>query len=184
MVASVTPKPVTYRVTRNGRDETLSYQAMFHAGYRLVLNRNYAEAARVFELLSQMSDRGPRAHILLALCQAQLKDYTACSQTLNRAFDGESSNLESNLHGVFVFWACGLLSDVRSELEAMIQQYPNLPTLSLLLADLLAQSGNQKAPPRFWRLAINNDRQDGAVGLIARREFNEWSRRLKQASSN
>ncbi len=179
MVASnpqnISPKPVVYRVTRNGRELTMSYQQMFDAGYRLLLRGNYPESQRVFELLAQVPDRGPRAHILLAFCQAQLRDYTACSQTLNQAFEGDRSNLESKLHGAFVFWACGLFVDARVEMEAVIGEAHFLPTLSLLLGDLLARSGNRIQPPRLWRLAVQNDRPDGAVGLIARRELNEWA---------
>lgn len=179
MVASnpryITPKPVDYHVTRNGRELTMSYQQLFDAGYRLLLKGQYSESSRVFELLSRVSDRGPRAHLLLAFCQAQLRNYTACSQTLAQAFEGNHSNLEAKLHGAFVFWACGLFVDARVEMEAVIEEAPNLPALSLLLGDLLARAGNQIQPPRLWRLAVQNDRRDGAVGLIARRELNKWT---------
>jgi hypothetical protein len=156
---------------------------MFRAGYLLLLGANYLEACRVFRLLSEATDRGPRAWILLAFCKAQLQDYTACSQTLNQAFEGATTNLESRLHSAFVYWACGLRMDARQELEALIEENPQLPTLSLLLGDLLALSGNQKAPPRFWRLAAQNDREDGAVGMIARRELMEWARQRKNSSN-
>lgn len=169
-----TPCPKTYRVLRNGRELTFSYQQLFDAGYRYLLAEDYSESSRIFELLTHVSDRGPRAHILLAFCQAQLRAYTACSQTLNKAFDSDRTGLETKLHGAFVFWACGLLIDARIELEAVIQENPQLPTLSLLLADLLARAGNQKQPPRLWRSAVQNDRRDGAVGLIARRELKQW----------
>lgn len=188
MVASnlpqTTPQPLSYRVNSGGRQLTMSYQEMFRAGYRLLLGANYPEAIRVFSLLSNVNDRGPRAQILLAFCQSQLREYTACSQTLNQAFEADSSNLESRLHAAFVYWACGLRMDARDELEQLIQEHPDLPTLSLLLGDLLAQSGNRKAPPRFWRLAAQNDRPDGAVGLIARRELKEWAIRQSKSASN
>lgn len=187
MVASnllqTTPQPLIYRVNCGGRQITMSYQDVFRAGYRLLLAGNYAEAIRVFGLLSDATDRGPRARILLAFCQSQLREYTACSQTLNQAFEAESTNLESRLHAAFVYWACGLRMDARNELEQVIEEHPNLPTVSLLLGDLLAQSGNRKAPPRLWQLAAQNDRPDGAVGLIARRELKEWAiRQSKNAS--
>jgi hypothetical protein len=183
MVAQNTPQPMSYRVTRNGEQQTLSYQQMFHAGYHLLLGRNYAEASRVFDLLSKVTDRGPRAGLMLAFCQAQQHDYIACSRTLNSAFEGDDSEIESKLHGVFVYWACGLLLDARHEWENLIEEYPDLPSLSLLLADLLAQSGNQKQPPRLWRLAIRNDRPDGAIGQIAARELTEWSHRARRSAS-
>lgn len=188
MVASnlpqTTPQPLIYRVNSRGRQLTMSYQEMFRAGYRLLLAANYAEAVRVFSLLSNATDRGPSAQILIAFCQAQLREYTACSQTLNQTFEVESTNLESRLHAAFVYWACGLRMDARDELEKVIQEHPNLPTLSLLLGDLLVQSGNRKAPPRFWQLAAENDRPDGAVGLIARRELKDWANKQSKSVSN
>lgn len=179
-----TPQPVNYRVNSGGRQVMMSYQEMFRAGYRLLLAGNYAEASRVFSLLSSVNDRGPRAGILLAFCQAQLRDYTACSQTLNQAFEGDATSLESKLHAAFVYWACGLCLDARIEMESVIRENPELPTLSLLLGDLLAKSGNLKEPPRLWRLAVQNDRTDGSVGLIARHELTEWARQQGKKSSN
>lgn len=178
------PKPVTYRVNVGGRQLTMSYQEMFRAGYRLLLAEDFSEAIRVFNLLSSAVDRGPRARILLAFCQAQVRDYTACSQTLNEAFESESTDLEARLHEAFVYWACGLHKDAREELERIIEEHPDLPTISLLLGDLLARAGNRKAPPRFWKMAAQNDRQDGAVGLIARRELKEWIMKYSKKDSN
>lgn len=174
----ITPQPMSYKVKFNGRKQQLTYQQLFDAGYRLLLAKNYHDSSNVFALLSQVQDRGPRAHLLLAFCQAQLRDYKACSQTLNHAFEGDSSSLETKLHGAFVFWACGLLVDARTEWESVIQECPHLPTLSLLLGDLLARSGNRKQPPILWRMAIKNDRRDGAAGLIARRELQQWKAQL------
>lgn len=179
-----TPQPITYRVNSGGRQLVMSYQELFRVGYRLLLARNYSEAIRVFNLLLTATDRGPRARILLAFCQAQLREYTACSQTLNQAFESDSGNLEARLHEAFVYWACGLQMDAREELERVTEDHPDLPTISLLLGDLLAQAGNRTAPPRLWRLAAQNDRQDGAVGMIARRELKDWLAKHSKSGSN
>ncbi len=168
------PRPISFSVKRNGAKLQLSYQQLFEAGYRLLLAKKYHDSAEVFRLLSQVQDRGPRAHLLLAFCQAQSGDYKSCSQTLSQAFEGDPSNLDTKLHGAFVYWACGLLVDARHEWEVVIRECPQLPTLSLLLGDLLAQAGNRRLPPVLWKMAAQNDRRDGAVGLIARRELQAW----------
>lgn len=162
------PAPAQFIVRRNGERVQLSYQQMFAIGHRLWLAQDHAKAARVFEILSEITDRGPRAHIILAHCRAMLGDYASCLATLSQALpEGRFGNAASQLHNVFVLWKCTYYVDVRQELEIVVSEHPELPTLCLMLAEFLMRNGNQQKPPTLLRQAIERDRPDGAISLIA-----------------
>jgi hypothetical protein len=168
------PQPITYQVRIHGEVQTFSYEQLFARGYHLLLTGHVLDCVPVFELLSKVQDRGPRAGILLAFAKAQLGQYGACSGALSNAFEASGCPLDSELHSAVVFWACGLFADAKHELEAIIQQHPEFPTVSLLLGGLLAKGGNRKQPPILWSIAAKNDRPNGAVGMIARKSLTSW----------
>jgi hypothetical protein len=168
------PSPITFQVRINGHVQSVTYQQLFARGYNLLLSDHFSESIPVFELLSKVSDRGPRAGILLAFAKAQLGRYGECSGTLSEAFESSECHLDGDLHSAFVFWSCGLYVDAKHDLETIIQQHPEFPTVSLLLGGLLAKGGNRRQPPVLWKLAVKNDRPNGAVGQIARKSLTDW----------
>jgi hypothetical protein len=163
---------VKFDIQRRGDRVRLSYQQVFAVGHKLWLSGRYPEAATVFQQLAAISDRGPRAHILLAHCKAMAGDYSGCSRTLAEGLDSDVyGNAASDLHSAFVMWKCTLYVDVKEELAHVISEHVELPTPCLLLADLLMTSGNRQHPPRLLKQAIQRDRPDGAIAAIARREL-------------
>lgn len=170
--ASARPAPVTFAVQSNGHRSRLTYQQLFAAGHRLWLARRYAGAAKVFERLAGVSDRGPRAHILLAHCQAMLGDYSGCSSTLSQALStAQYGNAAADLHDIFVMWKCAFYQDVKQEFEKFVAARPELPTPCLIFAEFLMYVGDYQHPADLLRQAIERDRPDGAIAMIAKSEL-------------
>jgi hypothetical protein len=162
------PVPVSFSVQRGSRRAELTYQQLFATGHRFWLASRWAEAERVFEHLSTVSDRGPRAHILLAHCKVMLGDYAGCSSLLAAALPTEDyGSAASDLHDTFVLWKVSFFSEVKHGLERVIAEHPELPTPCLILGDLLMRTGNRQQPPRLFQQAIDRDRSDGAIAAIA-----------------
>lgn len=158
-----------FPVRRNGRLEWLSYEQLFAAGHRLWLKGQYSTAATVFEELAAAKDHGPRAAIFLAHCHAMLGDFGRCSASLNRALPRETfRDAAARLHDLFVFWKVGLLVEVRTDLIRLSEDFPELPSISLLLGDLLFMNGAVNRSRRFLQQAIHCDEPNGAVAEAAR----------------
>lgn len=166
------PTNVCFEVRHAGHSTKLSYQQLFAEGYVHWLAKRYAEALKVFEALTTITDRGPRAHIMLSHCKAMLGDYAGCSATLSEVLSSDSFNdAATDLHNVFVMWKCGFFLDVKSGLEKVVSEQEELPTPCLILADLTMQSGGASKCSQLLQLAIERDRTDGAIAKIARRKL-------------
>lgn len=180
------PKPAQFTLHVGDRTCVRSYQALFDIGHQLWKRQNYAEAHKVFERLATIADRGPRSHILLAHCKAMLGDYSGCSATLSGGLASNGfGSASSELHNAFVLWKCGMFGDVKQELEKVVNEHAELPTPCLLLADLLLMTGSRRGPFALLKKAIERDRPDGAVALVARHCLEELkAQRLKLRPSD
>ena len=166
------PAPASFVIERQGHRSQFTYQQVFAIGHQLWLGRKYAQAERVFKTLSGQSDRGPRAHILLARCQAMQGNLAECCGTLSRAMPpARYGTAASDLHDTFVMWKLQLYQEVKSGLETIIAEHPELPTPCLILGDFLMQVGNSVQPPQLLQQAIDRDRPNGAIARIARKEL-------------
>lgn len=159
----------TFTVCRNGRKVTLTFPQLFATGHRVWLKGDYKTAKAIFRELSSVNDRGPRACMFLAHCHVMEGDYAGCSSVLHRALPkNEFGDAASRLHDTFVLWKVGLFVDVKEALKSLARDYANLPTFSLMLADLLHSTGSESLSEKFLRRAIHNDRPDGGVALSAK----------------
>lgn len=167
-------RSASFSVLRGNRRVQCSYEYLFVTGHDLWLARDYDKAADIFRHLTQVTDRGPRAHIFLAHCRVMCADFAGCSETLSEALPVlEYWSAHCELHDSFVLWKLGMYADVRRALERIICDYPELPTPCLLLGELLLRQGNRQQPPRFLREAIRRDHPQGSIALIARRELHK-----------
>lgn len=167
------PSPAVFRLSSRGAGIQVSYEELFQRAYELHQTARFETAGSLFEALSSRTDRGPRAHILLALCRARQQRYADCIHALSAAFN-PADGTASRLHEAFVFWTCGLYQDVRQILLEVVRDRKDLPTPCLLLADLLDCSGNRKRPPVLWQLAMQRDRHQGAIRRIATDHLQRW----------
>lgn len=158
----------TFTVVRNGQRRKLSFAELFAAGHRVWLKGDYRTARQIFQQLADVSGNVPRAHIFLAHCLVMEGDYSGCSSVLHRALPKEEyGNAASRLHDTFVLWKVGLFIDAKEGLKSLAMDFAELPTFSLMLADLLYQAGSQSMSEKFLRRAIQLDRIGGAVSLSA-----------------
>ena len=169
--SSANPRETLYTFKLGGRKLSLSYARAFALGDSLFGFARLKEAAVVFKALSRRSDRGPRAKIMLAQCEAGLKHFEACSEILEAAFEGESKPIAEELHSAFVFQKLGFRDDAIRALGNLSVKFEGLPTLCLVLGDLFAEKGNHKKATTCWRLAIKRDLLRGGVAMSARRRL-------------
>jgi len=166
-----------FKIRRNGRAERLTYQQLYAAAHRAWRNGSFHSAQRIFEEMSAAVSCGPRVEILRAHCLAMQSDFSGCSSVLHRALPKEQyGEAEGELHDLFVLWKVGLLVDVKSGLQELMTEHPELPVLSLMLADLLQLSGAYALSEQFLRRAMDGDSADGAITFVAR----ESLRKLNQ----
>lgn len=159
----------TFTVCRNGRKVKLTFPQLFATAHRIWLRGDYHTAKAIFKQLQSVHDRGPRAHIFLAHCLVMEGDYAGCSSVLHRALPKDNFNdAASRLHDTFVLWKVGLFVDVKDGLKSLALDFANVPTFSLMLADLLHSTGSESLSARFLRRAIHYDRPDGGVAISAR----------------
>ena len=178
------PKPVEFEVRHAGRSVRRTYQQVFESGYELWQAKNYAEALKVFESLIVVTDRGPRAHIMLSHCKAMLGDYGGCSSTLTKVLSDESSDKTAMaLHDAFVMWKCSFYLDAKKELENIISKHSELPTPCLMLADLLSEAGNDSKSICLLKMAIQRDRPKGAIATIACKKLRAAELRIRLLKS-
>jgi thioredoxin-like negative regulator of GroEL len=157
-----------FTVVRNGQRVKLSFAQLFAAGHRVWIKGDYQTAKQIFRQLADVSDRIPRAHIFLAHCLVMEGDYAGCSAVLHRALPKEQyANAASRLHDTFVLWKVGLFVDAKEGLKSLAMDFSELPTFSLMLADLLYQAGSESLSEKFLRRAIQLDRAGGGVSLSA-----------------
>lgn len=162
------PKPKSYSMTVNGTKRDIAYEQLFAHGHDLWLSKKYAAAIPIFELLAQVTDRGPRASILLAHCYAMEQHFSDCSRTLCLALpNSECGMIAAELHDIFVMWKCTFFKDVRRDLEAFVSSHPELPTPTLMLADFFMLAGRYEQSLHYLELAKQRDRIGGAIGMVA-----------------
>jgi hypothetical protein len=158
-----------FPVLRNGKKVQLTYPQLFAAAHRVWLKGDYATAKTIFGTLQSIHDQGPRAHIFLAHCLVMEGDYAGCCSVLHRALPKENfGDAATRLHDTFVLWKAGLFVDVKQCLKSLALEFANLPSFSLMLADLLHSTGAESLSKKFLRRAIYNDRVDGGVALAAK----------------
>jgi hypothetical protein len=128
-------------------------------------------AARLFEQLERFSDRGPRAFIMQAYCEAAALHFDRCSKPLVAAFNDEKQKLVLELHNAFISYHIGIRSDAIHSMVELVNKHHDLPSLCLLLGNMYKASGNLQLARKCWELALKRDWPTGGVALAARRHL-------------
>jgi hypothetical protein len=178
MSAQTTPvsesvAPAQIVLTINGQLHTLSYEHAFALGCTLLSKGQPEQASKVFERLEPFTDRGPRAFIMRAFCEAAAGHFDQCSAALCRAFPGDSLDVAETLHSVFVFYHVASRKEAIHDLVELVNEHHELPTLCLLLGDMLAAADNASLACKCWKLAVRRDRAEGAVASVARKRLTQ-----------
>jgi len=164
-------KHPTFSFTIGGKSLALDYPRAFALGDQLLQSGHVKTARAIFESIGKTPHRGPRAQIMLALCQARLNEFAACFTTLAAAFEDDKQSISENLHSALVFQKLGFRSDAIDTLGKLVTQFAGLPTVCLLLGDLFAVQGDHGKASDCWTMALKRDRLQGGVALAARRRL-------------
>src|SRR5688572_17400943 len=111
MQRNASPEPVEIEVGIGDKTHRLSYEKAFALGCTLLEKGYVGEAAALFERLEEFTDRGPRAFIMQAFCEAAALHFENCSGPLMEAFDGENQEIAGALHQAFVSYHVGIRQD-------------------------------------------------------------------------
>jgi thioredoxin-like negative regulator of GroEL len=163
--------PRTYNFRFRGKAYQLTFEQAFGFGHTLLEGGHAQDAAKLFTALAKVPNRGPRAKIMLAQCQAALDNYAACHEILAAALQGEDQPVAEDLQAAFVYHKLGMEGDAVREVAKVVNKYKNLPTACLVLGDLFAAAGRTDKAVRCWKLAIRRDRRGGGVALTARQQL-------------
>jgi hypothetical protein len=161
------------------RSYVLDPQRAFVFAHTLVLKKEYEKAATVLKAVVESKVEHPRPAILLAYCEAALKDYAASHDLLELSFPDEKRPIADRLHDAFAYHGLGVRTDTIQELVSLVNEYKDLPTVCLILGDLFAEAKNVRQASLCWKLAIQRDGREGIVAQAAR----EMLRRLKHSAA-
>lgn len=162
------PTPAEITVGIGDQSYRLTYEKAFAFGCSLLEQGRLADAAALFERLEEFADRGPRAFIMQAFCEAAALHFDDCSKPLNTAFEGANQETANSLHNAFVSYHVGIREDAIKSMIELVNEHRDLPTLCLLLGDMLAAASQIPMARNCWSMAVKRDRQNGAVAGVAR----------------
>ena len=152
----------TYRV---------SLEKALALAHSLMKAKQYKTALQICQRVASLDVRDPQPAILLACCEAGLKDYEACQKTLHAVYSGDKEALAAHLQAAFVYHNLGMNVDSARELLALTDEQPNLPVAWLMLGDRLDEMGKREKATLCWQLTIDRDRLNGAATMAAKHEL-------------
>jgi len=165
------PAPAFLQIRLQGKVRKVSYEQAFALACSLLEQHRFDDAAHLFEKLEQFTDRGPRAFIMRAFCEAAALHFDTCSKPLATAFEGQNNSIASDLHNAFISFHVGIRQDALRAMAELVNQHRELPTLCLLLGYMLHAGGESAMADKCWSLAIRRDRPGGAVAVVATRHL-------------
>lgn len=168
---TVSPAPAEIELTINGHVHRLAYEQAFVLGFTLLEKGSAEDASKVFSRLEAFTDRGPRAFIMHAFCECAARNYEGSKASLDAVFDGEQGEIAAALQDAFVSCHVGIRKEGLATIASLIDEHRNLPSLCLLLGNLLKSGNNHELAQRCWSLAVQRDRPNGAVAAAAMRHM-------------
>jgi tetratricopeptide (TPR) repeat protein len=166
MTVSVT-KEKRIRMVVGSKTREVSLDGALSYAYWLIKAGHYGPAATICAPVIQFASHAARAAILLARCEAGLRNYAASDRILHSRFATQDAPLAEELQAAFVYDSLGLHRDAVHELAAVAQAHPDLPTVCLLLGDWYARLGYRDRAIACWKAAIQRDRQNGSAAQAA-----------------
>jgi len=153
------------------RTYTVKLEQALALAHSLLKAKRYKTAMRICEKVASVDSYNPQTAILLACCEAGMKDYSACQKTLQSVFSGDDGAMAEHLQAAFVYHHLSMNRDATQELIALTDEGPDLPMGWLLLGDLLSDTSNREKAARCWRLAIDQDKLYEGAATAARKEL-------------
>lgn len=169
------PAPAAIEVVLDGERKRLTYEQAFQLGCVLLKSGKQLDAAKLFACMEEFSDRGPRAFIMQAFSEAAAMRFEQCGEALSEAFPNEQE-IATKLQNAFVSYHVGIRQDGVNALIELVNEHDDLPTVCLLLGDMLAKMERHEMARKCWSLAVERDRAGGAVANVAAIRLKRQSR--------
>ncbi len=169
--------PSIVEIAIDGKPHQLRFDQAFALGCDLLEKGLTREAGKLFERLEEFPNRGPRAFIMQAFCEAATMNFEKCSRPLKKALDGKDPSVAEALHAAFVSYHVGIRQDALVSMTKLVNAHTELPTLCLILGNMLRKEGNLPLAERCWSMAVKRDRTGGAVAAAAMRRLKRYSKR-------
>jgi thioredoxin-like negative regulator of GroEL len=170
------PAPAEIEIKIGGQSKKLTFEQAFVAACSLMERGQLAAASQLFSRLEAFTDRGPRAFIMHAFCECAEKHFDRSQASLDAAFGQDQHNVAVALQDAFVSYHVGIRHEGLQAIAELVDGHENLPTLCLLLGDMLHAKGDEDLAQRCWSLAVHRDRAGGAVAAAALRHLRSFSR--------
>jgi tetratricopeptide (TPR) repeat protein len=174
--ASREPAPAEVEVVIDGERKRLTYEQAFRLGCVLLGAGKRLDAAKLFKCMEAFTDRGPRAFIMEAFCEAAAMQFDNCGESLAEAFEDDKA-IATRLQNAFISYHVGIREEGIQALVELINEYDDLPTICFLLGEMLSKADRPDMAKKCWKLAIERDRKGGAVAAVAARRIKSLSSR-------
>jgi hypothetical protein len=161
------PVPASIELRIGGELRDVPYEQAFVIACNLLDHGQHEAASAIFKRLEAFTDRGPRAFIMHAFCESAAKQYDASKAVLDEAFKDGPEGIAARLQDAFVSYHVGIKAEGRQAIAELVDEQQHLPTLCLIMGNVLESSGDLALARRCWTLAINRDRPHGAVAAAA-----------------
>jgi hypothetical protein len=102
-----------------------------------------------------------------AFCEAALLHFDECRKPLAQVFDEDRLEVDAALHAAFVSYHVGIRQDALKTMAELVDKRRDLPTVCLLLGNMLGSAGQMEMAKKCWSLAVQRDRPGGAVAQIS-----------------
>jgi thioredoxin-like negative regulator of GroEL len=168
----------TFTARMGRKKRRVAYEEAFSFGHSLMEAGHYEHALRMFSALARTPNRGFRARVMQARCQAELEEFEACNEILKNVFENEEKPVAEELQSAFVYHKLGMTREAMRELRNVVKEHKDLPTACLFLGDLFQEAGSLRKATYCWKLAAQRDRRGGAVAKAAQKQLR---RLMKQA---
>lgn len=175
------PAPATLEVRFAKKVQKISYEQAFVLACSLIEQNQLEAATALFARLEKFTDRGPRAFIMQAFCEASALHFANCSKPLVDAFNGDRQSIAADLHNAFVSYHVGIRLEAIAAMADLVNKHHDLPTLCLLLGDMFGKVGNAEQAKKCWSLAVRRDWPNGAVALVAAQRLQRLATRASAA---
>ena len=160
----------TLELRSGNRSYRVTVDAALALAHSLLRAKRYKTAMRICAKVVGLNAHNPQAAILLACCEAGMKDYSACQKTLQAVFSNNNEALAEHFQAAFVYHNLGMDQDATRELIAITNEQPDLPMAWLLLGDHFNDFGRREKAALCWRLAIDRDKRQGVAALAAQQD--------------
>lgn len=176
------PSPAEIEVVLDGERKRLSFEQAFQLGCVLMNAGNRSDAAKLFACMEEFKDRGPRAFIMQAFCEAAAMRFENCGEALEEGFPGEKE-IATKLQNAFVSYHVGIRQEGVNALIELANEHTDLPTVCLLLGNMLETMDQAKMAAKCWSLAVERDRAGGAVATVAAHRLKKHKQTLQSKAA-